>query len=189
MKIDRHGKASIFEKEDIKKIRKVFDVNAHRAIFEIALLTGERIGAVIQLNVRDVYDASGGVRQAITFEKSTRKGKTETRQVDVHPDLAGYLANYEHPTEGYLFPGRSGHITYNGVLDYWKRKFKECGIDNKGFTPHSPRRWFITQLVRNGVDIATVQAITGHKNVTILLGYVADNATVRKNAIANVQAA
>jgi len=187
MKIKRHGKAAIFEPSDIKKIRRVFDVDAHRAIFEIAILTGERIGAILQLDISDVYSSNGRVRQSITFKKNTRKGKSQTRQVDVHPDLASYLANYNHPDKGYLFPGRDGsHLTYNAVLNYWKRKFVECGLDHRGFSCHSARRWFITNLVRNGIDIATVQAITGHKNVGILLGYVADNAQRRKNAIATL---
>ena len=71
MKINRHGKAAIFETRDIQKIRKVFDVDAHRAIFEIALLTGERIGAIIRLGVSDVYTSDGRVRSFITFKKNT----------------------------------------------------------------------------------------------------------------------
>ena len=55
MKKNRHGKAAIFNSEEIKKIRKGFDVPHHRCIFEISLFTGERMGAIVQLKVDDVY--------------------------------------------------------------------------------------------------------------------------------------
>lgn len=191
MKNNRHGKAAIFTADEIIKIRKAMGaLTQHRAIWEVALLTGERIGAIIQLQVRDVYLNDGSVRSKITFKANTRKNKDCTRQVDLHPDLASFLQSYTPPTQGYLFPGRGeSHITYNGVYDYWQKIWSKLGLDHRGFSCHSTRRWFITQLAQNGVDVATMQQITGHKNTGILLSYVADNEKRRKNAIASIKIA
>ena len=191
MKKDRHGKAAIFSSDEIIKIRKAMGVlRQHRAIFELALLTGERIGAILQLRVSDVFQSNGSLQSKITFKAHTRKNKQSTRQVELHPDLASFLRSYTPPSQGYLFPGRdNGHITYNSVYLYWKEIFSRCGYEHRGFSCHSTRRWFITQLVQNGTDIATVKAITGHKNVGVLLGYVAEDEERRKNAIANIQVA
>jgi len=63
------------------------------------------------------------------------------------------------------------------------------GLDHRGFSCHSTRRWFITQLVQNGTDLATAKSITGHKNTGILLGYVEENQERRKNAIASLDIA
>ena len=185
MKKNRHGKAEIFNSNEIVKIRKAMGVfTQHRAIFEVALFTGERIGAILQLLVDDVFCPNGELRSKITFRASTRKNKNFTRQVEFHPDLASFLRAYDPPKDGYLFPGRDGgHITYNGVYLYWKEIFARCGLSHRGFSCHSARRWFITQLVENGTDIATVQQITGHKNTGILLGYVGENRQRQKKAI------
>ena len=191
MKNNRHGKAAIFTDNEIVKIRKALGaLTQHRAIWEIALLTGERIGAILQLKVSDVYQENGSLLSKITFKANTRKNKDSTRQVDLHPDLANFLRSYTPPSQGYLFPGRNdSHITYNGVYLYWKEIWAKLGLDHRGFSCHSTRRWFITQLARNATDVATMQQITGHKNTGILLGYVADDEQRRKNAIASIKIA
>ena len=112
----------------------------------------------------------------------------------IHPDLKSYLESYQPEGEGFLFPGRSpkanlsisNHISYDSVYQYWQRKFLELGIDHRGFSTHSSRRWLITNLVRNGTDLKTVQNITGHKNVHVLLGYVGESWEISKNALAKV---
>ncbi len=191
MKKDRHGKAAIFTSDEITRIRKAMgNLTQHRAIFEVALLTGERMGAITQLQVSDVYQdpVARTLQNKITYKAHTRKNKTETRQVDIHPDLEAFLHSYTPPKSGYLFPGRTNHITYNAVYLYWKQIFLQLGLDHRGFSCHSTRRWFITQLVQNGTDIATVKSITGHKNTGILLGYVAENQERRQKAIALIAA-
>ncbi len=200
MKKDRHGKAGIFTSDDIKKIRRNISQGHHRCIFEIALFTGERMGAIVQLTVSDVYrDAANSIpHEMITFQARTRKGRPdgtrETRQVPMHPELKSFLESYQPQLDGYLFPGRAPktnflvnqHLTYNAVYRYWTRLFLSLGIDYRGYSTHSSRRWLITNLVRNGTDLKTVQTITGHKNIDVLLGYVGVGSQVCKNAIAAV---
>ncbi len=201
MKKNRFGKAAIFTRDEITKIRRAFDIPHHRCIFELALFTGERMGAIVQLKVDDVYlDPERSVlRDVITFSAQTRKarpgGARETRQVAIHPDLASYLKSYRPHSGGYLFPASPGkahrmssnkHIHYNAVYLYWKQKFLELGLDHRGFSCHSTRRWFITQLVQNGIDIKTIQGITGHKNIAVLLGYVEENLGLKQKAIATL---
>ena len=200
MKKNRHGQAGIFTSDDIKKIRRNIAPAHHRCIFEIALFTGERMGAIVQLTVDDVYrDPVKSIpHEMITFPARTRKarpdGTRETRQVPVHPDLQSYLEFYQPRLDGFLFPGRvtkanlsaPKHITYNAVYQYWTKLFADLGIDYRGYSTHSSRRWLITNLVHNGTDLKTVQTITGHKNVEVLLSYVGVDSQMCKNALAGV---
>lgn len=193
MKKNRSGKASIFNSIDIKKLRKAFSVPHHRAILEIALHTGERMGAIVQLKIDDVYLTPKKVHPEITFRAITRKarpdGARETRQITIHPDLREFLINYDLPkNSSWLFPGRTEdkHITYDSVYQYWCNKFLETGLDKRGFSTHSSRRWFITSLVRNGTDPKTIQTITGHKSMNVLMGYAESDPITIKNAIANI---
>jgi integrase/recombinase XerD len=192
MKNKRYGKAAIFNSRDVEKIRKSFTVPHHRCIFEIALYTGERMGAIVQLKVSDVYadPIKRTTHPVITFASNTRKkrpdGSTQTRQVPIHPDLKDFLMVYNTPQEGYLFPSDKFcdrfaplHITRQAVDKYWRRQFYKLNLDRRGFSTHSTRRWLITQLAHNGIDIKTIQQITGHKSVSVLLGYIeADEMTI-----------
>lgn len=193
MKRNRHGKAAIFKPHEIKKIRSAFTKSNHRCIFEIALYTGERVGAILKLQVADVFDVRGRVREMVTFQARNRKGvtgKRRTRQVAVHPELGSFLESFPLPDSVYLFPSPTNPdkpITYDSVYQYWQAKFAALGLDHRGFSCHSTRRWFITQLIRNGIDIKTVQQITGHKDLKVLIGYVEADEKINQRAIATLQ--
>ena len=200
MKNNRSGKAAIFKQQDITKIRKNLTNEKHRLIFEIALHTGERMGAICQLQVSDVYaDAANSVpHETITFQARTRKarpdGTRETRQVPVHENLKEHLKSYQPPESGYLFPGRitrndlnSKPITRRAVDKYWRELFTKLNMDNRGFSTHSTRRTLITALDNNGVSVKQMKAITGHKNTDVLLGYIDTNPERLKNTINAIQ--
>jgi len=198
MKNQGSGKAAIFKSSDIIKIRRSFN-QRHRCIFEIALFTGERMGAVVQLKVSDVYaDPINSIpHDKITFPARTRKarpdGSRQTRQIAIHPELAEHLKNYKPPREGYLFftPNQKqeghNHITRRAIDKYWREQFLKLGMDKKGYSTHSPRRWLITQLASNGIAIKKIQQITGHKNLNVLLGYIEASEEELKSAIATVR--
>ena len=149
-KNNRQGKAAIWDKNVIKQLRQRLDCSRQRLIFEISLFTGERMGAITQLSVSDVYDTSGKVRNYLTFQahtrKSTRWGTAQDRTVKIHPDLRVFLTQYTPPSQGFLFPssGKSGHITRRAVDDYWRKRFVDMGFT--GFSTHSSRRWLINKL-------------------------------------------
>jgi integrase/recombinase XerD len=200
MKNNRSGKAAIFAKNDIAKIRKHLKNEKHRLIFEIALFTGERMGAVTQLKVSDVYaDARASIpHDEITFAARTRKarpdGSRQTRQIPIHPTLIDYLKTYKPPENGFLFPGgkngKSGddtHITTRAIDKYWRSLFVKLGFDKRGFSTHSPRRWLINELDRNGVGAKRIQKITGHKNINVLMGYIETNNEQIKNALSTIE--
>ncbi len=159
-KNNRQGKAKIWDDRAIKKMRQHLPNNWHRLIFEIGLHTGERIGAIVQLKVSDVYDAEGNVLETITFAGSTRKasvhGQAATRQIFIHDELKYYLENYNSPSQGYLFPSgsESGHITRRAVDKYWRGIFKICGL--VGYSTHSSRHYIINKLDDARIGITTI---------------------------------
>lgn len=169
-KNNRNGQAACWTESVIKKLRSRLTSPKQRLIFEISLWTGERMGAITQLRVEDVYDDRGRVRKYLTYRGETRKsnrwGAAKDRIVRIHDDLRVFLEQYDRPSQGYLFPGsgKKGHMTRRGVDDYWRRRFKNMGFD--GFSTHSSRRWVINQLAKTvqvriiaetmGITVATV---------------------------------
>jgi integrase/recombinase XerD len=160
-KNNRLGKASIWDEAAIKKMRSLLPKNHHRAIFEVGLYTGERIGAIVQLRYSDVYDARGAVLETITYagatRKSSRHGQAQTRQIFIHRDLKLFLEHYDHPLQGYLFPSPTKcdrHISARAVDKLWRKIFAETGLS--GYSTHSSRHWLINRLRSNGIDTSTI---------------------------------
>jgi integrase len=48
---------------------------------------------------------------------------------------------------------------------------KAAAVDPKRFTPHKMRRTAITNLILAGVPLPTIQRISGHKTLIMLLRY------------------
>ncbi|MEM9543728.1 MAG: site-specific integrase [Cyanobacteria bacterium P01_E01_bin.42] len=173
MKIDGHGQAAIISLEQWQKLKRKIKNPKYQLLFAIAWFTGERLGAILQLQVGDVY-ANPQTRephQTITFRRQTRKGgkagKAETRQVPIDPRLAVELKAFSPPaTDGYLFPGRSpgAYLTFQAASQYLKRVLAKAGLSGLGITTHSWRRTFITYLCREGADYREVKELTGHRD-------------------------
>ncbi len=179
-KNNRHGQAAILSDVDIRKIRKSLISDKHKIFFDIAVFTGERWGAIAQLEVGDIYaDASKIIpHNQITFRGCTRKkspdGSQSTRQVPIHPTLKEKLRAHRPPPYGYLFPNPQGtnHISLRAADLFLRRAVEAAGLENRGISTHSTRRTFITQLYSKGVDIYVLKKLTGHKTLSSLLKYV-----------------
>lgn len=191
MKNNRKGKAGIWTSYLIKKMRSLLPTEHHKLIFEISLYTGERIGAIVQLQVSDIYDGSGKVLDEITFPGATRKaskhGLASTRQIFIHDDLRQKLKSYTPPIQGYLFPSdrsSSGHITRRAVDKMWRTILK--GLGYSGYSTHSSRRWVINTMRNVGkvdiVDIAEALAI----NINTVRRYLDKSPDACKSAIATL---
>ena len=189
MKNNRKGQASLWTSELIRLMRTNLNSPKQRLIFEISLYTGERIGAITQLKVSDVYDDSGKVLENITFAGSTRKstkhGIADTRQIAIHPVLKVSLKQYTPPKTGYLFPtnSQSGHIQRRAVDKYWRQILTKHGIS--GFSTHSSRRWVINQLRSSGIEVVTIAETMG-MNINTVRHYLDNDPVQCKKAIATL---
>lgn len=179
-KNNRSGQSTIISDVDYRKIRKHLN-NRQQLLLDIAWYTGERWGAIVQLLVTDVYaDPSRSIPyKLITFRAATRKGSPDgrrtTRQIPIHPQLEQYLLAFKPSPSGWLFPARldeSRHISLNGAAWFFCKAIVEARLAGKGISTHSTRRSFITHLHEKGVDIRTIQQITGHSDLKSLQRYV-----------------
>jgi integrase/recombinase XerD len=174
MKVDRKGKAKLIERKEFIKIVEALKNPRHRLIFLIGIYTAERWGAIRQLKINDVYDRTNNgwiVRSHITFDKRTRKGKTDNRQVAIHPDLHRLLEAYELPIDShFLFPSPidpDKPISHDACEKFFKKTLSKLGI--VGVSTHSTRRTSITNFYRqSGGKIAETRHFSGHKNIQTL---------------------
>lgn len=180
MKNNRYGQAAIISEIEYQKIRKSLRSKKYKLLLDIARFTGERWGAIVQLRIEDIFDNAGNPLGEITYpagiRKADTKGKRYTRQVPVHPALHEILNSYRPiVNSGWLFESRicpGTHITLRAADLLFRGAVEEANLAHKGFSTHSTRRTFITRLWEAGVDLHTIQLLTGHKDIKTLIRYI-----------------
>ncbi|WP_088243947.1 tyrosine-type recombinase/integrase [Calothrix rhizosoleniae] len=189
MKNNRSGKSAVLTNSDYSKIRKNIISQKYKILLDIAWYTGERWGALVQLRKSDLYQDNGKPKSHITFRARTRKASTDgtrkTRQIPINETLWNVLNSYS-PKDGYLFPSKSHtetHITLRNADQVLRKAVAKAGLEAKGISTHSTRVTFITKLHEQGIDIYTIQQITGHKDLKALAGYINISPDRIKNAI------
>jgi integrase len=105
------------------------------------------------------------------------KAKAGQREQPLTPELADILAKEREMREdrvGWIFPSphrdsKAGHLAR---MDRpFREAVKAAGLDPGLVTPHVMRHTAITKLVQAGVDLPTIQQISGHKTVAMVLKY------------------
>ena len=102
--------------------------------------------------------------------------KAGQREQPITPELAGLLADereMRQDRDGWIFPSphadsAAGHRARMGAP--FRAAVKAAGLDS-AITPHVMRHTAITKLVPAGVDLPTVQRISGHKTLAMVLRY------------------
>src|SRR5437868_1640883 len=103
--------------------------------------------------------------------------KAGQRDQPLTAELADLLAqerDMREDREGWIFPSphqdsKTGHrARMDRAFD---ETVKSAGLDPKLITPHVMRHSAITKLVQAGVDLPTVQRISGHKTLAMVLRY------------------
>jgi integrase len=103
--------------------------------------------------------------------------KAGEREQPITPELAELLASereMRQDRQGWIFPSphadsAAGHRARMGRP--FRDAVKVAGLDPELITPHVMRHTAITKLVQAGVDLPTVQRISGHKTVAMVLRY------------------
>jgi len=112
-------------------------------------------------------------------------GKTGERDVPISETtyrlLQALKARSNHSP--YVFPGRKGSLTYDGVYRTVRRICRQAGIDGKRCSPNTFRHTFGTEYASGqGCDPKALQEIMGHRDFKTTLKYIHHN---RKRLIEN----
>ncbi len=106
------------------------------------------------------------------------QGKAGDREQPITPQLAAVLEN-EHSMrddpDGWIFPSprpKASAIGHRHRMDKpFRRAVVRTGLDPDQVTPHAMRHTAITNLVQAGIDLPTIQRISGHKTLKMVLRY------------------
>lgn len=135
----------------------------------IAIGTGMRHSEILRVQWREIDFASRRIHIA--------KAKAGQREQPMPPALASRLEiewKQRGEPEGYLFPtGRADatHPHRQDMAKQFRRAVERAKLDPAKVTPHVLRHTAITELVKAGVDLPTIQKVSGHKTLAMVLRY------------------
>ena len=140
-----------------------------RAMLEMAYASGVRVSELTGLKVRDV-DLEEGF--ASVFGKGSKErlvpvGRAATRAIDMYArELRPRLEGGKGKGDGVLFLNARGRpLTRMGVWKILQKHVERAGIGRK-VTPHTLRHTFATHLLEGGADLAAVQEMLGHADIS-----------------------
>lgn len=106
------------------------------------------------------------------------KAKGGQREQPFTPQLAQILQREMEMRAvrvGWIFPSPRPNTSTSGHRDRMSKSFRaavvRAGLDPETVTPHVMRHTAITKLVQAGVDLPTIQRISGHKTLAMVLRY------------------
>lgn len=168
-----------FTDEEIEILRLTIPENdlRQRAIFEILLCSGIRLGGLIRLNKEDLDFTSmtfkvneKGNKERICYlndvAKIHIKKYLESRK-DNNPALFVTSQSYKNEDGSGKQPRRLGK---NGVELSLRLLGKKAGVEK--VHPHRFRRTVASKLIKRGMSIDQVQKILGHDNISTTMLYI-----------------
>jgi len=103
--------------------------------------------------------------------------KAGQREQPITPELADMLRaerEMREDRDGWIFPSphKDSGTGHRARMDSaFRDAVKRAGLDPAVITPHVMRHTAITALVKAGVDLPTIQKISGHKTLAMVLRY------------------
>ena len=138
-----------------------------KAMLEFAYASGVRVGELTALKVRDL-DLEEGF--AVVFGKGAKERVVPVGSAAVRA-LTLYLREVRPNLErgeggGVVFLNRRGRpMSRMGVWKILQKHVKRAGITRR-VTPHTLRHSFATHLLEGGADLAAIQEMLGHADIS-----------------------
>ena len=175
-------------KSEISRVMKSIEQNytgnmltRDKAIVGLALATGIRVSALVQINIEDLDFGNNSVK---VIEK-----RTKTRTLYFGDNTRALLEDWINTRTKYY-----GDVETTALfLSQWKRRISTNGVRDliakytkdidKHITPHKLRATAATQAAAAGVSVQTIQNMYGHESIQTTMRYVAALNKEKKAAV------
>jgi len=141
-----------------------------RLLFRLMVETGLRVGETLALYVEDL-DLTRDDEHLTVMGKGNQRRTVLLDDARLVRDVRAYLKRTGY-THGPLFRaaknGRGGPLRYQSIQERWQRYCARVGV---ACTLHQLRHAHATELVNEGVSLATIRKRLGHKNLQTTLRY------------------
>lgn len=150
--------------DDLQKLLSVIEGSRDRAMILVLLRTGMRIGELLNTKVTDVHIKERKIE--IYEAQKNRLGRVVYLSEDAIAALQTWFRE-RNEWEDYLFysRGNTDTMSYSTARCRFKKYIVKAGLDHKGYTPHTLRHTFATELLNVGMRLECLQVLLGHRNI------------------------
>ncbi len=154
---------------DLRQLLSVIGPIRDRALILVLLRTGMRIGELLALKVND-FDIRERKIHLFEGEKNSL-GRVVYLSDDALFALRRWLSKRDHK-KGVLFYGRGRNpLGYSSARHLFVKYLKKAGLENRGYTVHSLRHTFASELLNAGMRLECLQQLLGHHNIEMTRRY------------------
>ena len=166
----------IRDKKKIEAIKKILKASSLRnyCLFTLGINSGLRISDLLSLNIADVIDNKGKIKDRISLkEKKTGKFKDFPIGDTAKKALNEYLSSREYKPEEPLFISRKHgeplrrHQAHKIIND----AARAVGI-KENIGTHTLRKTFGYHAYQSGIDITIIQKLLNHSAPSVSLTYI-----------------
>jgi site-specific recombinase XerD len=151
-----------------------------RAMLLLMLTAGLRRSEVGAIRLEDVNLEN----QALLVRGKGAKQRMVPLMPQTAEAIRNYLAARPESQQPFLFLSPQGQRLANDYLNRSLRRILARTGLAKRITPHMLRHTFATHLVRNGVDVRTVQELLGHSDLETTANYLHSDTRAKETAVA-----
>lgn len=157
----------------------------YRALVVLLLSTGIRRSEAVAITLDDID---------LEHRQLLIRGKGDKQRVVPLTDQAveaiqAYLPHRTKTRSRHLFVSAyGGHPIQGRVINAMLAgTVRKAGLEGQGITPHKLRHTFATHLIRNGVDVRTVQELLGHSDIQTTARYLHSDTRTKQTAVGKLR--
>ena len=153
---------------DVRRLLGAIRDTRDRALILVLLRTGMRIGEVLRLNIRDL-DIRERKIHIYEGEKNCL-GRVVYLSDDALMALKLWLKQRDK-TKEYLFYGMRRSLCYTSARNIFVKYIVAARLQDKGYTIHSLRHTFASELLNAGMRLECLQLLLGHREIEMTRRY------------------
>jgi len=158
---------AVFSREEVARLFDSVAEPRYRLLLQTAYAAGLRVSEVVGLHLGDIDS-----QRMILHIRAAKGGKD--RLVPLSALLLQRLRDYwrRYRPQRWLFPGQmpDSHLSIGQVQRICHQAVRAAGITKKA-SMHTLRHSFATHLLESGTDLATLQKLLGHNQLSTTLRY------------------
>jgi integrase/recombinase XerD len=164
--------------QDIKSLLAVIDSIRDRALVLLLLRTGMRIGELLNVTMADIDLPERKI--LLYLGEKNYQGRIVYYSEDAEKALKNWL-DIRDTSRRYLFYSRTRqNISYVAAWTVMKQAIEAAGLSGRGYSLHSLRHTFATDMLNAGLRLEVLQQLLGHRSIEITRRYARMSDTTRE---------
>jgi len=155
--------------DDVNRLLAVKGSVRNRAMILLLLRTGMRIGELLKIRVDDVNLKE---RRILIFEaEKNHTGRVVFFSNDARDALKAWLKKRRQDIECIFYSNRKKALGYTAARNVFMKYLECAGLIGKGYTLHSLRHTYATDLINAGIRIECLEKLLGHTSLEVTRRY------------------